>query len=117
MICVPDARVTVWFLLLGLILISTILTREFSPDPSEKVVEDELQKYHNLTLDQERRGACKWNSKYIRGTLKKRWPDVIGLGFAKVRFIVILTSFCMGDKRPPIFKMALKQLLNIDPEC
>ena len=71
---------------------------EYPPYPSGKLVEDELQKYHNLTLHQEKRGSCKWVSKYIsfRGTLKKRWPDVIGLGFAKVSFIGILNSLCMG---------------------
>ena len=90
MICNLEARVTVWFLLLGLILISTILTREFPLNPSGKLVEDELQKYHA--------GACKWESKNISGALKKRWPDVIGLGFAKVSFIVILTSLCMGGR-------------------
>ena len=57
-------------------------------NPPEKPVEDELQKYQNLTLDQEKRGDCIWNSKYIRGTLKKRWPDVIGLGFGKVSPVV-----------------------------
>ena len=60
---------------------------------SEKPVENELEKYQNFTLDQKKRGDCIWNSKSIRGTLKKRWPDVIGLGFGKVSFVVISKYF------------------------
>ena len=33
------------------------------------------------------RGSCLWQPRETNGTrgvLKKRWPDVIGLGFAKV---------------------------------
>ena len=74
-----------------------VLTREFSSNSSGKLVEDELQKYHVSS-------ACKWESENKNGTLKKRWPDVIGLGFAKVSFIVVFTSLCMGDERPPHFQ-------------
>ena len=61
-------------------------------DAFEKIIDDVQQKYENLTLDEEKRGACIWNSKYINGTLKKRWPDVIGIGFAKVSFFITILA-------------------------
>ena len=83
-------------LFFSLFLIYFIFTRELyrftkNPNMSEKSVANEQQKYHFFKSDNPRkRGSCNWNSKSNakhRGILKKRWPDVIGLGFAKVRIL------------------------------
>ena len=79
-------------LFFGLILIYFIFTRlTKNPNMSEKSVANEQPKYHLFSNeDPQKRGSCTWNSKSNeknRGTLKKRWPDVIGLGFAKVRIL------------------------------
>ena len=83
-------------LFFGLILIFFIFTRELlrftkNPHMPEKSVSNEQSKYHFFSNDDpQKRGSCTWNSKSNeknRGTLKKRWPDVIGLGFAKVRIL------------------------------
>ena len=86
----------------GFILIYFIIKQVFyrfkNQQISEKPVENEQQKFPFFNSgDPKKRGSCSWNSKSNdknRGTLKKRWPDVIGLGFAKVRIFsaFILTS-------------------------
>ena len=85
-------------LLFGFILIYFIITKVFprseNQHMSEKSIENKEQKIHFFNPDDlQKRGSCTWNSKFNnkdRGTLKKRWPDVIGLGFAKVRIFSVL---------------------------
>ena len=82
----------------GFILIYFIIKQVFyrfkNQHMYEKPVESEQQKFPFFNHgDPKKRGSCSWDSKFNnkdRGTLKKRWPDVIGLGFAKVRIFLVL---------------------------
>ena len=79
------------FLLIYLIL-TQVYPRFKNQHMSGKSVGNEHQKFPFFNPgDPEKRGSCTWNSKINykdRGTFKKRWPDVIGLGFAKVRIFI-----------------------------
>ena len=81
------------FLLIYLIL-TQVYPRFKNQHMSGKSVENEHQKFPFFNPgDPEKRGSCSWNSNSNdknRGTLKKRWPNVIGLGFAKVRIFSVL---------------------------